>query len=134
MSQRAFTNRELDIMSILWKTGSATVSEVREQLADELAYTSVLSALQTLEEKGAVTHQPEGRAYRYVPLVEPEEAGRGALDRILDKVFHGSAEMLLAQLVEERSLEKAELERMRKLLDQRLKKDVKRPDGRESNE
>lgn len=122
MNGRSFTNRELDIMSILWKDGSATVSEVREQLPDELAYTSVLSALQTLEEKGCVTHEAEGRAYRYIPLVEPEEAGRNALGRILDKVFHGSAEMLLAQLVEERDLTRPELERMRKLLEQRLGK------------
>lgn len=122
MNGRSFTNRELDIMSILWKDGSATVTEVREQLPDDLAYTSVLSALQTLEEKGCVMHEPEGRAYRYIPLVEPEEAGRTALDRILDKVFHGSAELLLAQLVEERDLTRPELERMRKLLEQRLRR------------
>jgi BlaI family transcriptional regulator, penicillinase repressor len=120
IEQPSFTNRELDVMSILWKKGTATVTEVRDELPDDLAYTSVLSALQTLEEKGLVTHRLEGRAYRYVPLVEPEAAGRTALDRILEKVFHGSAEMLLAQLVEERSLSKAELERMRKLLDRRL--------------
>ena len=120
MIKRIFTNRELDIMSILWKEGSATVSEVRELLPDELAYTSVLSALQTLEEKEYVRHEPEGRAYRYIPLVEPEEAGRNALSRILDKVFHGSAETLLAQLVEERNLTRAELERMRRLLERRL--------------
>jgi len=120
MPRRIFTNRELDIMSILWKEGSAMVSEVREQLPDELAYTSVLSALQTLEEKGYVTHEAEGRAYRYIPLVEPEEAGRNALGRILDKVFHGSAETLLAQLVEERNLTRSELERMRGLLERRL--------------
>jgi BlaI family transcriptional regulator, penicillinase repressor len=122
MDDKGFTHRELDIMSILWKHGSATVSEVREALPDELAYTSVLSALQTLEEKGSVTHEAEGRAYRYVPLVEPAEAGRGALSRILDKVFHGSAEMLLAQLVEERSVSSKELEQMRKLLERRLRR------------
>jgi predicted transcriptional regulator len=124
--RRPFTNRELDIMSILWRTGSATVTEVREQLADELAYTSVLSALQLLETKGYVTHEPEGRAYRYRPLVEPEEAGRSALTRILDKVFNGSAEMLLAQLVEERNLTTEELESMRNLLESRLKRPSKK--------
>jgi predicted transcriptional regulator len=107
-------------MSILWRTGGATVTEVRDQLGDDLAYTSVLSALQTLEDKGYVTHEAEGRAYRYLPLIEPEEAGRNALSRILDKVFHGSAESLLAQLVEERNLSRAELERMRRVLEERL--------------
>jgi predicted transcriptional regulator len=123
--RRPFTNRELDIMSILWKQGGATVTEVRDELPDELAYTSVLSALQTLEEKGFVTHEAAGRAYRYVPLVEPEEAGRRALSRILDKVFHGSAEMLLAQLVEERHLSPAELESMHRLLEERMKRGPK---------
>lgn len=123
--RRPFTNRELDIMSILWKQGPATVSEVRDGLPVGLAYTTVLSALQVLEEKGCVAHEVEGRAYRYRPLVEPEEAGRSALARLLDKVFHGSAETLLAQLVEERNLSKVELERMRSLLESQLKKSAK---------
>jgi len=124
--KRPFTNRELDIMSILWRTGPATVSEVREQLPDELAYTSVLSALQTLEAKGYVAHEAAGRAYRYRPLVASEEAGRSALSRILEKVFHGSAESLLAQLVDERNLTKSELESMRALLESRLRRGRKR--------
>ncbi|HLL47043.1 MAG TPA: BlaI/MecI/CopY family transcriptional regulator [Longimicrobiaceae bacterium] len=114
------TDRELDAMSILWRHGSGTVAEVRERLADELAYTTVLWVLQTLEEKGFVRHEKEGRAYRYYPTVEQEEAGGSALDRIVDKVFHGSAAMLLAQLVSERKLPAGELERMRDLLDRRL--------------
>jgi BlaI family transcriptional regulator, penicillinase repressor len=117
----AFTPRELDVMSILWQQGSATVAEVRAELPDALAYTSVLSALQTLEEKGFVRHEREGRAYRYLPTVDPETAGSSALGRIVDKIFHGSAEMLLARLVSERSIPAAELERMRRLLDERLK-------------
>ena len=114
------TDRELDAMSILWRQGSGTVAEVRERLADDLAYTTVLWVLQTLEEKGFVRHEKEGRAYRYYPTIEQEEAGGSALDRIVDKVFHGSAEMLLAQLVGERKVPAAELERMRDLLDRRL--------------
>jgi BlaI family penicillinase repressor len=121
MGDPGFTDRELDVMSILWKAGSGTVGEVREGLADDLAYTTVLWVLQTLEEKGHVRHEKEGRAYRYYPLVAQEEAGGSALSRIVDKVFHGSAEMLLAQLVEERDLSAPELERMRDLLESRLK-------------
>ena len=114
------TDRELDVMSILWREGSGTVGEVRERLTDELAYTTVLWVLQTLEEKGHVRHEKEGRAYRYFPTLEQEEAGGSALSRIVDKVFHGSAAMLLAQLVSERKLPAEELERMRDLLDRRL--------------
>jgi BlaI family penicillinase repressor len=114
------TGRELDVMSILWKRGSGTVAEVRRALADRLAYTTVLWALQTLEEKGHARHEKEGRAYRYYPVVERETAGGSALDRLVDKVFHGSASMLLAQLVSERDLPPDELRRMRELLDRRL--------------
>ena len=121
MNDPLFTERELDVMSILWRCGPSTVSEVRDELVDELAYTSVLSALQTLEEKGFVRHEQEGRAYRYHPLVEPEEAGRSAVERILDKVYQGSAELMLAQLVDGRGLSDDELRRMRRLLESRLK-------------
>jgi BlaI family penicillinase repressor len=114
------TDRELDAMSILWREGSGTVAEVREQLTDELAYTTVLWVLQTLEEKGYVRHEKEGRAHRYFPIMEQEAAGGRALSRIVEKVFHGSATMLLAQLVSERRLPAEELERMRELLDRRL--------------
>ena len=118
MSDPTFTDRELDIMSILWRQGGATVAEVRDLLPDTLAYTSVLSALQTLEEKGYVGHDTEGRAYRYYPMVAVEEAGESALGRVLDKIFHGSAESLLAQLVSDRTIPPEELKRMRQMLEE----------------
>jgi predicted transcriptional regulator len=121
MTEIAFTPRELDVMSILWRHGSATVTQVREELDEELAYTSVLSALQTLVEKGHVRHEAEGRAYRYFPTVGAEAAGESAMGRIREAIFQGSAEMMFAQLVSDRKLKTEELERMRRLLDERLK-------------
>ena len=119
-----FTPRELDLMSILWRNGSGTVAEVREALAEEnLAYTSVLSVLQVLEEKGYVRHESEGRAYRYYPTVAPEEAGKSALSRIREAIDQGSTELLFAQLVSDRRLTRKELERMRRLLAERLKEE-----------
>lgn len=115
-----FTDRELDVMAVLWERGGGTVAEVQRRLADELAYTTVLTVLRTLEEKGHVGHVEEGRAYRYHPLVDREEAGSTVLRRVLDRVFGGSAELLLTQLVSERDLSEAELEGMRRLLDARL--------------
>ena len=120
MEEIYFPPRELAVMSVLWRLGSASVSEVRDALEDELAYTSVLSALQTLEEKGYVRHEAEGRAYRYFPTVEAEHAGGSALGRIRDAIFQGSAERMFAQLVSDRGLKRHELERMRRLLTQRL--------------
>jgi len=119
-----FTDRELDVMSILWEEKSATVTEMRARLADRLAYTTVLTILRTLEQKGYVAHTDEGRAHRYHPLVEREKAGASALPRMLDTLFGGSAELLLTHLVRDRRLSRAELDNMRKLLD------AKRPQGR----
>jgi BlaI family transcriptional regulator, penicillinase repressor len=115
-----FPPRELAVMSVLWRQGSATVAEVREHLDEELAYTSVLSALQTLEEKGYVHHEPEGRAYRYFPSVAADKAGKSAIGRIKDAIYQGSTERMFAQLVSDRKLSRAELERMRALLAERL--------------
>ena len=114
---RGFTDRELDIMSVLWREGSGTVAEVRAALGDEAGYTTVLKILQILEEKGAVRHEQEGRAYRYFPLVESVSAGGRALSRIVNKIFHGSAEMVLATLVEDREFSEEEIARMRSMLD-----------------
>jgi predicted transcriptional regulator len=115
-----FPPRELAVMSILWRLGSATVAEVRDELGEDLAYTSVLSALQTLEEKGYVSHGSEGRANRYIPRVGAERAGKSALSRIKDAIFQGSAERMVAQLVADRRMGREELERIRSLLAERL--------------
>ena len=114
------TNRELDIMSIVWRLGSATVNEVQEQLGDRLAYTSVMTILKTLESKGHLRHEMEGRAYRYYPEVEPAAAGAKTLDRLLDKVYQGSRAMLVAELVADERISPDELRRMKELLDRRL--------------
>lgn len=112
------TDRELDVMQVLWDLGSGTVSEVQEALADELAYTTVLTILRTLDEKGHVRHETEGRAYRYFPSVERAEARTSALRHVLDRVFAGSPETLLTHLVSDRDLEPEEIERMRRLLEE----------------
>ncbi len=110
-------------MSILWRLGSASVAEVRAELEDSLAYTSVLSALQTLEEKECVRHEAEGRAYRYFPTVDARKAGKSAVTRIRDAIFEGSAERMFAQLVSDRRITHAELERMQQLIADRLERD-----------
>jgi predicted transcriptional regulator len=120
LSHIYFPPRELAVMSSLWKRGSASVAEVREDLEEELAYTSVLSALQTLEDKGYVRHEAEGRAYRYFPTIDADAAGGSALRRIRDAIFHGSSEQMVAQLLTDRDLSREELQRLRQLLAERL--------------
>lgn len=117
MSDVSFTDRELDVMAVLWELESATVPEVKSRLRDELAYTTVQSVLRTLEAKGYVTHDEEGRFHRYRPLVEREQAGRSGLRRLLDTVFGGSPELLVTQLVSEGTLSDSQVQRLRQLLD-----------------
>jgi BlaI family transcriptional regulator, penicillinase repressor len=117
-----FTDRELDVMGVLWEQGAATVAEVREALRDDLAYTTVLTILRTLEEKGYVAHDEEGRAHRYRPLVEKNKAEKSAVSKLVKKLFKGSPELLLTQLVADRKLTADDLKRMRKLIDEQLKK------------
>lgn len=115
-----FTDRELDVMNVLWDEEGATVAEVQAGLSDDLAYTTVLTILRTLEEKGHVSHTEEGRAYRYHALVDRTQAGASAVSRLLRKVFSGSPELLLTQLVAERNLTPAQIEAMQRLLSERL--------------
>lgn len=111
-----FTERELDVMHVLWDRKTGTVAEVRELIEDELAYTTVLTILRTLEQKGFVRHELEGRSYRYHPAVSRDEAREGHLHRILVNVFGGSPSALVEQLVTGRKLPDAELKKIRKLL------------------
>jgi predicted transcriptional regulator len=117
-----FTDRELDIMDVLWEQGGATVAEVRDALRDELAYTTVLTILRTLEEKRYVTHDEEGRAHRYRPLVAKAKAEKSAVSKLVKKLFKGSPELLLTQLVADKKLTADDLKRMRALIDEQLKK------------
>ncbi len=117
------TAREMDVMAVLWDLGSGTVTEVSALLEDDLAYTTVLTVLRILESKGLAGHEREGRAHRYHPLLERQEAGRSVLDRLRDKVYSGSTEMLVANLVSDERLSAQTIRRLRKLLDERLEKE-----------
>lgn len=118
-----FTTRELDIMSVLWRSGSATVGEVRDALADagiELAYNTVLTILRILQEKGHVGHAVEGRAHRFRALVARDAASRTAVRRLLDGLFDQSPEALLTHLVRGEGLDRAALERLKALVESEL--------------
>ncbi|HEX9083843.1 MAG TPA: BlaI/MecI/CopY family transcriptional regulator [Gemmatimonadaceae bacterium] len=117
MTKLHLTQRELDIMSVLWDRGEATVTEVRDLIDPDLAYTSISSMIRTLEIKGYVSHRRgEGKTHVYFPRIEREAAGESALGRVLDKIYGGSPIKLLAHLVEQHRLSDKELARMRELL------------------
>lgn len=114
------TRRELDVMSVLWERGSATVGEVRERLADDLAYSTVLTVFRTLKSKGHVRYEQEGKAFRYHPLIDRDDAGEPALGRVLNKMYHGSRELLVTRLMADDDVSADEVRAIRKMLDERL--------------
>jgi len=116
MKELSLTNREASLMEVLWDRGPSTVAEVREELPDELAYTTVLTILRKLEGKGYVTHEEEGRAHRYTALVARDAAQRSALQALTHKLFRGSTELLITRLVADRKLSGTEIERIQQLL------------------
>ncbi len=112
------TDREADVMRVLWEHGPSVVTEVKENLADDLAYTTVLIILRTLEQKGYVKHEEEGRVHRYFAAVKEEAARKSALQHLTGKLFNGSAELLFTHLVADRKLSRDQIQRMRDLLTQ----------------
>ncbi len=118
----SFTDREADIMGVLWRRGPSTVAEVREALHDELAYTTVLTMLRTLQGKGYVGYEEAGRTHRYFAAVEQQAARKSALRHLAEKLFDGSPELLLTHLVSGQKLDRRQLERIRKLLDDKAGK------------
>jgi predicted transcriptional regulator len=123
-----FTDREADIMQLLWRLGPSTVTEVRAGLHDELAYTTVLTMLRTLEQKAYVGHEEEGRTHRYFAKVAQQEARKSALSHLAGKLFEGSSELLLTHLVTDQ-LNAEQVARLRRLLNDNAGLDEKTGKG-----
>ena len=120
--------RELDVMAALWRDGPGTVQAVRERLPAPLAYNTVLTILRNLEAKGFVGHEVEGRLFHYFPAVEERAVRGSALGRMVTKLFRGSPLDVVAHMVEDEALSRDELQRLHRLIDERLA----RPAGEES--
>jgi BlaI family transcriptional regulator, penicillinase repressor len=115
---KSLTDREADIMQVLWEHGASTVAEVRERLRDELAYTTVLTILRTMHTKGFVEYEQEGRAYRYSAKIQQQAARKSAVRHLMGKLFQGSADLLLTQLVAEHKLDDDQVSRIQKILEE----------------
>jgi BlaI family transcriptional regulator, penicillinase repressor len=112
------TEAELRLMEVLWQKGPATVHQVLESLPKNtaLAYNSVLTTIRILEKKGYVGHLKDGRAHIYQPLIGRREATRSEVRKLLSRFFQDSHELLVLNLLEDRSIDAAELQRLRDLL------------------
>jgi BlaI family transcriptional regulator, penicillinase repressor len=128
----SFSERELEIMNVLWEHGSGTVAEVRGRLDHDPAHTTVLTLLRILESKGHVRREAEGKGHRYYPTVERATAARSALRRVLGTVFGGEPELLMTELLAEDAVDEATLRRLRELVDAEIEAGRGRRRGRSS--
>jgi predicted transcriptional regulator len=101
-------------MKIIWENGQATVRDIYETLLkkERIAYTTVSTMLNSLEEKEFIRHDIDGRTYVYKPLVAEEEVSAGMLQDLLERLFDGSTEMLLNTLIKVKNLNKDDLEQL----------------------
>jgi len=113
------TEAELRIMDVLWQRGSGTVQQLLDALPAKpaLAYNSVLTTIRILEKKGYVQHIKDGRAHVYAPLVEKQDATRSEIRHLVNRFFKDSHEQLVLNILEERGLEREELDRLKEMLD-----------------
>jgi predicted transcriptional regulator len=114
------TDAELRLMNVLWTRGASTVNDVLEALESDppLAYSTVLTTLRILEEKGYVAHDKDGRAFVYSPLVPREQAQQSALQSLLSRFFAGSAEQLVHNLLNQEKLNRSELKRLKQMIEE----------------
>jgi predicted transcriptional regulator len=111
------TDHELRLMEVLWRKGRATVADVVAALAPPaLTYSTVLTTLRTLEQKGHVTHEEEGRAFVYRPAVQRTDAAKSAVRHVLDRFFGSSPGALAVALLDDGRLTDAELSHIKRLL------------------
>lgn len=113
------TDSELEILHVLWEHGPSTVRQVYEQLSQgrDLGYTTALKLMQIMHEKGLLSRTEDGRSHVYSALLTEEEAQRDLLNRFVDTAFRGSALKLVMQALGGGRASKAELDEVRRLLD-----------------
>lgn len=105
-------------MNALWERDEATVGNIVEALGPpKLAYSTVLTTMRTLEAKGYIAHEKQGRAFVYRPIVQRSEAASSLLNVLLERFFAGSASALAAWLVSEKRLSKKDLANLANLIE-----------------
>ncbi len=113
------TDLELRLMDIVWQKGNATVREVKEALpkSKPLAYSTVLTVMRNLEWKGFLRHEVDDRTYVYHPEVTRDQVVHSMLQNIANRLFGGSAELLMVKFLEKEELSPDKLRKLRKLIE-----------------
>jgi len=109
----------MEVLHHVWDLGEATVADVRERILEDrdVAYTTVMTVLKTLAEKGYLRYQKEGRSYVYEPARHPGEVQHSLLRRLMEKVFHGSPSALVQTLVRQENLSEEERRELKSIID-----------------
>jgi predicted transcriptional regulator len=110
--EKKLTDAELEIMHVVWELDGGTVRQVHERLNQQrpLAYTTVMTMMNILEEKGHLSRRKEGRAYLYEPVRPKNQVISGMVDDFVGRVFEGSATPLIVSLVKDKKISKKDLE------------------------
>ena len=114
------TDRELEILRILWEHGPCSVRRVHEFVSEEsdTGYTTTLKFMQIMLEKGLVTRDTSNRTHIYVATAEQANVQRQLAADLVDKAFGGSAQMLVMQALQEKQVPQNELDRIKTMLDE----------------
>jgi BlaI family transcriptional regulator, penicillinase repressor len=137
MPELSPTDRELEALKVLWERGEATIREIADAMnaqaknsgEAEIAYTTVLSLLQVMEQKGLVDHRRDGKAYIYVPQVEQKSTFRRLAGSFLEKVFDGAVAEYLVHALESKRLSDGELEQLEAMVADARKRSAQRRKG-----
>ena len=118
------TAGEQRLMEVLWDRKSATVAEVLAGVEDSRkpAFNSVQTLLRILERKGYVKHKAEGRAFRYYPVINRQQASTSALRQLLNRFFDGAAGKLAINILEHERLSDTDLQRLKRLIQEARQK------------
>jgi BlaI family transcriptional regulator, penicillinase repressor len=120
------TRQELLIMKVVWERGAASVKEVCDALSRRkvTAYTTILTLMGILEEKGALTHSRIGRAYIYKPILSRQQATRNQVHDVLTRFFDGSPEKMIETVIENEVNGPEQLGTVKNLLESRQENQV----------
>ncbi len=114
------TRLETEIMNVLWDFGPATVQDVQSRLPGKLAYTTVQTMLNILHRKGRVERRLEGKAYRYQAVLSREKAISQSIGDLAGRLFGGSVDALLMNLIKHRQIDRKKLEELNRMIEARL--------------
>lgn len=114
------TPQELEIMKLVWQRDSATVRDVYEALLEhrKIAYTTVMTMMKILETKGFLKKRLQDRAFVYRPTHPKNQVIGGMIREFIDRVFNGSAEPLLVQLVKDRRIREKDLQKIARMIEE----------------